>query len=53
MRKFWSSETNCVESYGKGGGCCTTTVCYTSYYVFWIETSSELTSLTVDCGGYQ
>lgn len=50
MRKFWGSETNCTTS---SSGGCSTTACYSSYYVFWIETSSELTSLTVDCGGYQ
>lgn len=53
MRRFWGSETNCVESYGNGGSCCTTTTCYTTYYVFWIQTSSELTSITIDCSGCQ
>jgi len=51
IRKFWGSEKNCVTSNGNGGDCCTTTTCYTTNYVFWIETSSKLTSLTVDCSG--
>tara|TARA_B100001059_G_C17464534_1_gene393863 strand:+ start:133 stop:384 length:252 start_codon:yes stop_codon:yes gene_type:complete len=50
MRKFWGSETNRTTS---TSGCCSTTSCYTSYYVFWIETSTELTSSTIDCGGCQ
>lgn len=45
--KFWGTE--CHNETSGGGASCVTTRTICTSYVFWIETGSQVTNVSIDC----